>query len=318
MKITKKFKKWHILIGIAIFVYIIIYKIDLLEVFEILKQTNLLFVGLAMFFAFIMILAHVYRWNYLKKIQNINYQFKDSFLIYNAGFFFSTITPGHIGDLIRVFYLKKDGYSVGKSFVSIFLDRLADVSFLLIVGYLSMYFFARFFWQYIIVITVIILIGLLVFFLFQRKKFLKILSKKILYFLIPQKYKKSWHLNYQDFIDDIKIYKLKNYFVLYSITIFNWFIYYSSMFLLAKSIGLDNIPFIFLAMSVTIAALATLIPISILGLGTRDATLLLLFSFFNISPEKTIAFSTLYLLIILMAALLGLICWLKKPLKLKA
>lgn len=318
MKIIKKFKKWHILIGLAIFAYIVIYKINLSKVIKILSQANFLLVGLAILLSFTMILIQTYRWNYIKKVQNIKYQLKDSFLIYATGQLFSKSTPGQVGDLIKVFYLKKDGYSTGKSLVSVILDRLADVSFLLIIGYLSMYFFGRFFLNYFIGLTIAIIIGSIFFLIFKRKKLYHLIFNKIVKFLIPVKYQKSWHLNYQDFVNNLKIYKLKNYLIIYFITIISWLVYYFTMFLLAKSIGLNEIPFIFIAMSITLATLSTLIPISVFGLGTRDGVLLLLFSFFNVSPEKTIGFSTLYLVLLIVGALIGLICWLKKPLKLRS
>src|SRR3989344_3783842 len=314
----KIFSRWYIIIGFLIFFYIVFYKIDVSKVLETLSKTNPYLVGLVILLVFSMSLVQPARWNYLKKVQNINYRLKDSFLIYNAGFFFSAITPGHLGDLIKIFYLKKDGHSVGKSLVSVLLDRASDILFLLLVGYVSMYFFAQFFLKYIITITIVGLSVLLFIFIFQRKKFLKIAFQKIILSIIPVKYQKSWHLNYHDFVISIAIYKFKNYFILSLVTIFNWFIYYLSVFLLAKSIGLDNIPFIFLAMSITLATLATLIPISIFGLGTRDASLLFFFSFFGVSPEQTISFSTLYLLMLLITASIGFICWLKKPLRFRS
>lgn len=94
----------------------------------------------------------------------------------------------------------------------------------------------------------------------------------------------------------------------------SWLVYYYQMAILAKSVGL-HLPFLFLAVSVTIAGLVTMIPISYLGIGTRDIILIGLFSFFNISQETTIVFSGLILSTYVVMAILGFACWLKKPLK---
>lgn len=317
MKLLKKLSRyWYILIGLLIFLYILFYKIDLTEVSKILIQANLFYIGLAALLVLLMILVQPIRWNYLKKAQNINYPLKDSFFIYNIGFFLSTITPGRVGDLVKVFYLKNDGYSTGKSLVSIILDRLADIVFLLFLGYLSIFFFFKDLRKDLLLFTFLGLIILALIIISQRNGNFKKLIDKILGFIIPSKYKKSWHLNCQDFIDDFKGYNLKNYLVISLITVVSWFFYYSSMFFLAKSIGLE-VPFIFFVLSVTLATLATLMPVSILGLGTRDAVLLLLFSSLGINPEITISFSTLYLLMLLMANFIGFLSWLKKPLKFK-
>lgn len=314
--LKKILKQWYILIGILVFLYIIFCQIDLAKLFRVLAGANIYLIVSAVAISLIMSFIQPARWNYLKRSQGINYRFKDSFLIYNSSFFFSAITPGHLGDLIKAAYLKKDGYSIGKSLVSVILDRLADVFFLFLVGYLSMFFFARFFVKYIILISCLILIAAAIIYFFNRKELPKIIVKKILKFIIPAKYQKSWHLSYQDFINGFKAYSLKVYLNLFSITVANWLLYYLSFFLMAKSIGV-NVPFIFLSMSITIATLATLIPISIAGLGTRDAVLLLLLSLFKVSPEKIIGLSVLYLVLLLATITIGFAAWLKKPLKFK-
>ena len=86
------------------------------------------------------------------------------------------------------------------------------------------------------------------------------------------------------------------------------------MYILAKGVGL-NIPFLYFAISVTIAGFITLIPISVSGIGTRDAALILLFTPFLIPKEQIIVFSALILLMSLFTAFVGLICWLIKPIR---
>ena len=306
MIIEKIKKNWYHFIGMLIFLYIIFYKIDFIKIKNIIFKANLNFIILAIVLTFIMLLIQVWRWNYLKKIQNINYRFRDSFLIYGAGMYFGIITPGRLGDLIKIIYLKQGGHSTGKSAVSVIADRLADLIFLLTIGYLSMLFFAKFFIFEIIIISVIILLILIVILFLKNDLFKKSINKIFLWF-IPEKYKQALVLNIQDLKVDFKIYKLNNYFVLFILTALAWIFYYLQMFFLAKSI--------YLTMSVTIAAIVTLIPISIYGLGTRDAALLFLFSLIGIGSEKTITLSLLILFVSLFYGLIGLFCWLKKPLK---
>jgi len=312
--IIKKIKKnWYHFIGILIFLYIIFYRIDFLKIKEIILSANYSFILLGIILTFIMLLIQAWRWNYLKKIQNINYSFKDSFLIYGAGIYFGTITPGRLGDLIKILYLKEGGHSSGKSAVSVIVDRLADLLFLLAIGYLSMFFFAKFFISEIIIITVIILL-IVIAILFLKINSIKNLVNKLFSLFIPEKYKQLLVLNLKDLITDFKIYRLKNYFVVFILTALAWLLYYLQVFFLAKSIGLGDVTFIYLAMSVTIAAIITLLPISIYGLGTREASLLFLLSLININPEKTITFSILILFVSLLYGLIGLVCWFKKPL----
>ncbi|MDO8669164.1 MAG: lysylphosphatidylglycerol synthase transmembrane domain-containing protein [Candidatus Buchananbacteria bacterium] len=316
--IIKKIKKnWYHFIGILIFLYIIFYKIDVFEIGKVIRHVDLKLIILGILLSFIMFLIQAWRWNYLKKIQNINYSFKDSFLIYGSGIYFGTITPGRLGDLIKILYLKEAGHSTGKSAVSVIADRLADLLFLLAIGYLSMLFFAKFFIKEIIIITIIALLVTIAT-IILKSNLLKNAINRLFSYIIPEKYKKLLTLNIRDMTNDFKAYRFKNYLTLFTVTTIAWFLYYLQMFLLAKSINLGDITFTYLAMSVTIAAIVTLLPISVYGLGTRDATLLFLFSLIGINPEKTITLSILILLVSLFYALIGLICWLKKPLKAKS
>ena len=60
----------------------------------------------------------------------IKYSLKDSFLMYCSGLYLGVVTPGRMGEIAKALYLKKDGYSMGKSLVGAVLDRLADFIFL--------------------------------------------------------------------------------------------------------------------------------------------------------------------------------------------
>ena len=310
----KFLKKYSFLIGLVIFP-LIIAKLDFLKLVDILSKIDYLYLILALLLSFPLLIIKGYRWNYLKKKQKIYYKLKESILMYGVGSYLGIITPGRLGDLSKIIYLKKDHYSSGKSSVSVILDRLFDLFFLLIVGYLGMFFFASFFQKTIFSLTLIILSIILLLIIISKSNLLRLFFKKIFLLIIPLNYQKSWKLNFQDFINDLKIYQLKDYSFILFITLFYWFIYYSQIFFLARSLNIVTIPFLYLIISVTMAGLITLLPISISGIGTREATLILLFSFFQISPEATISFSMLILSMSILMALIGLVCWFKKPLK---
>jgi len=256
----------------------------------------------------------VYRWNYLMKKQNINYSFKDSFLMYGTGMYIGIITPGRLGELSKIAFLKKNN-SLGKSTVSVVVDRLTDLIFLLFFGYFGFFLFFSLFKNLILILTLILVFSLILLITFLKTNIIKFLLKKMLNLIIPAKYQKSWKINFQDFINELKIYKLKNYLFIFLITAFSWFIYYFQTYLLAKSIGINNLSFLFISIAVTIAGLVTLLPISILGIGTRDVTLIGLFNAFSINQETTVSFSFLILLIGILTGLACSICWLIKPIQ---
>ena len=234
--------------------------------------------------------------------------------MYCSGLYIGILTPGRLGEMTKVLYLKKDGYSTGKSLVSAVLDRLSDFVFLLVFVFVGSLFLVTVFQKQILILILGIMISVFLLILLLKTGLIKWVLNKIFRIFIPKKYQKSWKINFQDFINDLRVYKLKHYIIIFLITIFSWLFYYLQMYILAKGLNI-HIPLLYLAISVTVAGLITLIPVSISGIGTRDVALILLFAPFLIAKEQIIAFSALILLMLIWAAFIGLICWFIKPIK---
>ncbi len=302
------------LAGIILFI-IILSKIDLKSFFVLLKDINLYYFISAVLLLFPMIVIKAYRWNYLKRTQKINYKLSDSILMYGSGIYIGLLTPGRIGDFIKVLYLKNDGNSAGKSFVSVFIDRTADLLFLIIFGYIGMFFFIHLFRKQVYILSFLfIAVLLIIIFAVTKKELVKNLLRKIFGFFIPAKYKEKTKINFNDFYNNLKIFNRKSIFKVSLITILVWIIYFIQVFFLAKSLGID-ISFAYLAICSCIAGLVILIPVSISGVGTRDITFILLFSLLGIEKEFAVAISMLILSMSIVMAIIGLACWLKKPVR---
>ncbi len=223
--------------------------------------------------------------------------------MYCSGLFIGVMTPGRIGELSKALYLNKDGYPMDKSLVSPVVDRLTDFIFLLAFSLIGSLFFVSIFSKQILILFSGIIVFIGVFFLSYKNGLLQWVFKKIF----------DQHFNYRDFIADIKNFSFKNYVVIFSITILSWLSYYFMTYLLSKSLNLD-IPFLYLSIVVTVTGLITLLPVSVSGIGTRDAALIILLAPFSIAKENAIVFSALILFMSLFTCLIGFLCWIKKPL----
>ena len=140
-------KKSWILQSIGILILVLILsKIDTRSTLTILKNTRLIYFILALPLGFVFLWIKAWRWKYLLEKQRIK-TFKgfELFWIYTAAFYLSLLTPGKIGDFSKVFYLRAKGYSVGKSLVTIFLDRIADILMVGIIAFLGLIFLFSFF-----------------------------------------------------------------------------------------------------------------------------------------------------------------------------
>ncbi len=310
---TDHLKRYSFLFGLVLFV-IILLKLNPAEIFKNVKEINPWSLLLASLLLLPMLIVKTYCWNYIKRKQGINYSLKDSFLMYCSGVYIGFLTPGRVGEAVKALYLKKDGHSLGKSLTSIFLDRLSDLVFLSAFACLgSLFFLALLKKQFLIfILSLVILTGL--FFITLKTKLARRFLNKIFIAFIPTKYQESFKINFQDFINDLKIYNLKGYSVIMFITALSWFVYFLQMYILAQGVGIHVSPY-YLSVAVTIVGLVTIIPVSISGIGTRDAALVIFLSPLLVPKEQIIVFSTLILLVSLFAVLIGLICWFIKPLR---
>ncbi len=311
--ITSYLKKYSYLFGIFLF-FIILTKTDFNTILEGIKNVKVSYLIMAGLLNLPVLFIKSCCWNYIKKQQGISYKLKDSFMMYCSGIFIGALTPGRIGDLTKALYLKKDGHPLGKSILTTVLERLSDFFFLGIFIFFGSLLFFNPIYKKIWMPLIIILLLIILFGIFLKTGLLKILLEKIFYILVPLKYQSSWKISFQNFIQDLKIYKLKNYLIIFLITVSAWTFYYLQAYVLAGGAGI-HVPVVYLAVIVTIAGLITLIPVSVLGIGTRDAALIFLFAPLSVNKEQAILLSVLILSMSLITCIIGFTCWLFKPIR---
>ncbi len=92
----------------------------------------------------------------------------------------------------------------------------------------------------------------------------------------------------------------------------SWFLYTVQGYLLAAAMGL-NITWNYLAISLSVSIMLTAIPVSIVGLGIREGTLLFMFGLVGIEAVTTVAFSLTLLVTSLTPSIAGIISWMRDP-----
>lgn len=305
-----KTKSYIRLLGIFIFI-IILLKMDVHKFFEMFTKLNIfLLAGASVLITFLIIIKAI-RWQLLMKAQNIDYSLKDSILMYAASVYMGTITPGKIGEFVKVLYLRKDKHPFGKSFATVILDRLFDLISLVVLTYFGILLFYTIFKNAVTIVS----IGFLgLFFLavvsIHKKKYIIGILEYCISNLFPNKNRSSAISDFYNGLISLNIIQFASAML---ITLLGWAVYITAMYMLALSINIE-ITLLYLATCVAISTVITLIPISISGIGTRDATLVILFSFEGLSSESAIAFSTLILFLYAVNGFVGLLAWMKKPL----
>jgi len=307
--------KWVFkLIGLIILILILAFKINFKELILAIASIKLKYLLETTVILSIITVVNPYRWQYILKKLSIHYSFKKLFGFYYLTMLFGAITPARTGEIIsRIALLKKNAYPTDKSLVSIIVERVADLFFLLLFVYAGALVFFRFLRLEVFLIIAISLILIILFLILIRKNFSRILLEKFFLIIIPQKFKSNWRVWFKKCLENLKKFCFRDYLVILLLTTLTWAVIFIAMNLLALGWGINTVPFFYLAISVALSNLVSLLPISISGLGTREAVLLGLLSFFNVSPEKIVSFSlSIFLINLIIICVIGLYAWLKE------
>ncbi|MBI2043061.1 flippase-like domain-containing protein [Candidatus Pacearchaeota archaeon] len=305
-----KIKKYLPLIGIGIFVFLL-FKLNISKIFNEILNADVRFLVVALFLVFVAFFTTTLKWFIIARKQKINVPFYDAFKINMISGFYGFITPSRIGSIIRVEYLKKFSKNrFGKGISNYVLEKILDlgslffmvlISSFVLKDVLSITYFHYALAGFLIILTMILI--------FRDEK----RSKDILRFFylkfLPKKIKEMAKDGFYSFYEDMPE---KKYFALFFIfNILNWIILYSIFFFIALSVGI-KVSFIYFLLFMPIATFVGQIPITINGLGTREAVLISLFGFLGIEATKIFSMSLINLVINgIFPALIGMVLALK-------
>jgi uncharacterized protein (TIRG00374 family) len=253
------------------------------------------------------------RWKYLMNRQGIGISAKLASSRYFSALYMGLITPARVGELTKVMYIKRSGHSFGKALFSVFFDRLFDIIALggfTLIGLLWFSGVLGFDTSYLI--AVISLSLLLLFLLLWRKNLFRKVLIALFTLLMPRNLRIRAKDSFRDFLSDLGILNARTIIITAAFTLASIAVYYLQAYLLALALGISISSF-YLAFAVSLATFAAILPVSVLGIGTRDAALLYMLAYAGISAELTIAYSALVLVNILILALFSSFFWFTNP-----
>lgn len=217
-----------------------------------------------------------------------------------------TPTPGRIGEFVKVAFLKTNGAPVGAAFSSVMLDRLYDVYFLVLVGCASFFLLQTpNHGQSIVLIILLILVpsSVIALYLATRPGGQNLVSGFIKAFT-PERFSQTGVRVYADFAVAIQAIGVRRHIGAFILTTVAWMLNFLASYFCAKALGLGLSYFQICAVS-SLSTLVTLIPVSFMGVGTRDASLVFLLSIYGIGQASAIALSILTLGLVLWVCLVS-------------
>ncbi len=292
MKTWKRIKRALPIIGIALLAYIIINS-GPERILDAIYSVNPLYFLPATIFVIPYFILQTYKWKYILDKQKMGLGFLYLFRLYLIGTFYSTLTPGRLGTFIRIGYLKeKTGRRLGECSSNVILDKATDILAIFVMAIVGIALFAGYMLDMMLItITFVFLLLFIVGVLFFTKREVSARLMRVFYkFVVPGSRKADAKDAFNHFYSNMP--KMKT-FVLPTITaILAWLCIYTSTYFIMLSLGM-NIPYHMFVTGFPIATLVGLIPITISGWGTREATLIGLLSVFGVLASEIIAMSIL-------------------------
>ncbi len=299
-----------LIIGLLI-IAIVLFSIDLSALVEALLKTDLALFGIGTLLGFLSVIVRSVKWHLMLRKQSHSFAFARIARLYFIGIGLGTFTPGKLGDFSKALFINKKVHSLSESFSSVLLDRIVDFLVLVMLGILSAAFFFYSYGISLISLPLLLLLAAGVIagvYIMLHKELLKKILKPFYSLLVPERFRERLRKSFGSFLSSFYS-LLKDRSLLaaaFAIAIASWFFTAASYHFFALSLGL-GFPFLFILLSTVLIELVSLIPVSVSGIGTRDAALIVLFSVYSASAESAVAFSLLILLSTVIIALAGLL-----------
>jgi uncharacterized protein (TIRG00374 family) len=304
MQFIIKYRRYLRWVGVLALIGLVLFlRVDLRETFALLTRANGWLVLLSVLGFVPFLLSKAWRWQVILRDLGVPIPFREAVRLYALGLGAGMLTPGQIGDAVKIAYFRDRGF--GQSIISILLDRLWDVLILVVLAGIGALFFVQLFEGEWIAILLVFAATVAIFAAVVNPR-----SQKWLFGQLRRVRKHDDALaNYEP--QPLTFSQILLQFVL---SVIATVIVYARLYLLTAALGIQLAPLPFVA-AMSLATIAALLPISMMGgVGTRDTALLLIAPIIGISSAEALALSTLILFIQLVNGIVGFGVWLlEKP-----
>lgn len=312
----KKEPKWKgllKLLGPIFFVFILWRVIDLQTTLALVRGMNLKIALISILLFPVLNTLLAFRWWVICRRLELTASFKTLFQVNYISWFLSVFPMIGMSAISKFAYLKEEGKPAGLIAISITLDKLFNIIGPIFFGLFAFVYFPRSLLKYMhlwVFYAGLIAIALTVALFWKKiwqtfKKLLSLFTSKRLHQIgrnIETKLAKFWSNL------DLKFFTL-----ILVISIVIGLLRSLALFLLAISLDM-SIGFGFIIACRALIGITNMIPVSISGLGTRDAVLLLTLPLAGVSKEAAIALGFMTFLWTICYKFSGVIFWLKRPL----
>ncbi|MBW1297154.1 lysylphosphatidylglycerol synthase transmembrane domain-containing protein [Aquimarina litoralis] len=294
---------WLKFLGFFLLAFLI-YRVGWEETLLSIKKVSIIHIIVGLIILWLAFFIKSIRWRIISSSYGIKFGTFKAVKVFFIGLFLGNITPGKLGDFGRLLYIKDDLPSQKIGWSSLIMDRLFDLlclsffSFLALIYYQFVFHILKLPKEYGLIILWLILGVIFFFIIFRyRGKF-------------KSKIKPWWNAFNSHDLGVIKS------FLSIALTVFSMILIYGvfNFIAWAMEIDIDNVG---LFLGTFILGILSLLPITVLGIGVRETSLVLIFQLYQLPAEDAIALSLIIFLLQILSFMPGAIWFYLSPIELK-
>lgn len=287
-KIISIIKKFIPLIGILILVYLIL-DIGVKDITNAILSLSPIYLVFAAFLTIPRILVRGYAWLIILKKQNIKISYINTIKVFLIGYFYASITPGYVGHLVRVTYLKeRTNEPLGKLTTNTFIETIIHTLSLYGMMMLGAFFILGEYPEVFPITIIFVTISIAIYVFFIKRERGEWLFQFLIKYLIPEKHKISLNKFVNSFYIDFP--RIRDLIIPFLLGLITWIIIFSQIYIIGLSLGID-VPYHYFLLLYAIANVVAFIPITFSGFGTREAAVVALLLIFKVDPAIAITIS---------------------------
>ena len=305
--------RWLVrLIGVAVFA-LLLSRLELSQLQQILQRTDATAVAVSIALVVPFFALKSWRWQLLLERAGIRISLWQSLWLYFVGLFAGYATPGQVGEAVKAVYLARSGHAVGPALATIALDRILDMLLLValaVPGVLLVGESLGLDRSLTVIVLGMSLAGLTVglWLITSPRRLDPLLRRVVSIPLVPKKL--TAVLAMPDAPGFLSFASVARSLSLWLLTLAAYLVHYVRFYVLLLALHLAAPPPV-LAFVATLAlvSVVALIPVTVMGVGTRDGVLVLAAGGLGLTNEEAVGFSLLILVTYLANLAIGFVCW---------
>jgi uncharacterized protein (TIRG00374 family) len=276
---------------------------DVLAADPLLLSAALLANGLA-------ILLKVQRWQIMLRARGHRYASKDAWLAFCASLYLGMVTPGRVGDALRVQYLRHDlGVRYAEGIASVVMDRLCDLHVLAALVTLALFGYghalgaslASLSWA-VVAVTLLCPLVLLVPGVSER-----------LFSRVYRRFAGTGDDGLSHFLGALRAQLGRPLLQTVPLTVVCFLVTFVQGFLVARALHIP-LSYVDVMYLLSVASLLGLLPVSVSGLGVRELFFSLVFPSLGHTQAEAVSYGLLVFFVVYVAsAVVGAVAWQVRP-----